>query len=318
MTAGEATAVRVRTFEPEDAEAVAAVRRAAVPHMVCTGAAIAWEASAAPPARRQRWLVAEEAGRIVGCADTGLHFESAEPGEAFLHTAVRPDDQGRGAGAALVAAAEAYLVDLDATTIYTWAADDGRSPAFAERRGYQRLRRARFLSLDLAAAELPPLPEPLPPGVAVRPRAAFAGDPRPLYTADTECVADEPNEVAALPLPYQEWLRLDWQRPDLDHELSTVVLVGGEVAAYTVAQTDGTSRYWSGMTGTRRAFRGRGLARIAKLDSLRRARAAGYTHAFTGNDAGNAPMLAVNTRLGYRPASDEWRYAKRLRPRPAG
>ncbi|EST39756.1 hypothetical protein N566_00155 [Streptomycetaceae bacterium MP113-05] len=91
-----------------------------------------------------------------------------------------------------------------------------------------------------------------------------------------------------------------------------MVLVEGEVAAYSVAQVDGRDRYWSGMTGTRRAHRGRGLARLAKTEALRRARDRGYRHAFTGNDADNQPMLAVNERLGYRPAGSEWRYTKRL------
>lgn len=65
-------------------------------------------------------------------------------------------------------------------------------------------------------------------------------------------------------------------------------------------------------TGTRRAFRGRGLARTVKHDSLTRSRAAGYREAFTGNDADNAPMLAVNRWFGYEPFLSEWRYVKEL------
>jgi RimJ/RimL family protein N-acetyltransferase len=66
------------------------------------------------------------------------------------------------------------------------------------------------------------------------------------------------------------------------------------------------------MTGSRRAYRGRGLAKLAKTDSLHRARAAGYTEAFTGNDTGNAPMLAINAWLGYRPTATEWHYLRDL------
>ena len=52
---------------------------------------------------------------------------------------------------------------------------------------------------------------------------------------------------------------------------------------------------------TRREFRGRGLARLLKSHSLHRAAEAGVTLAITDNDETNAPMLAVNTALGYRP-----------------
>lgn len=67
------------------------------------------------------------------------------------------------------------------------------------------------------------------------------------------------------------------------------------------------------MTGTLRAYRGRGLAKLAKTDSLRRARAAGCAEAFTGNDGENGPMLAINAGLGYGLASLEWRYVRELR-----
>ena len=55
------------------------------------------------------------------------------------------------------------------------------------------------------------------------------------------------------------------------------------------------------MTGTRRAYRGRGLALAVKLASIEWAAANGITRMLTFNDATNAPMLAVNRRLGYEP-----------------
>jgi GNAT superfamily N-acetyltransferase len=287
--------VTVEVFHPRDAGPVAEVRRAAVPYLVCTAESVAWEAEFAPVESRTRWLVARDgAGRIVGCADTGLLFSSTEPGQGFLHAAVRPDARGLGAGGALVAEAERRLSGLGADRVWTWVSDDGRSPHFAERLGYVRGRRACFLGLDLARAALPPLPAPLPPDVELRTAADFADDRRALYEADLECVADEPGDVRHGFVPYEDWLRLNWERPDIDHRLGSVVLVGGQVASYTVAH------------------RGRGLARLAKLDSLRRSRAAGRMRAFTGNDAKNAPMLALNRGLGYVQAAAEWRYSKAL------
>ncbi|WP_326691422.1 MULTISPECIES: GNAT family N-acetyltransferase [unclassified Streptomyces] len=306
----------VRTFRPEDAEAVAAIRRTAVPYLVCTAEALLWQVTHAPLSQRLRWLVAEEAedadGTLTGCADAGLVAGSTKPGQAFLHTAVLPDAAGAGAGSALAAAGEAYLTALRARRVHAWVTDTPRACGFAERRGYVRSRLARFLGLDLRHATLPEVPGTLPDGLALCTAADLGKDLRPLYEADIECSADEPGDVSTGTMPYEEWLRLNWQRPDWDPELSGVVMAGDEVAAYSVAQTDGIDRYWSGMTGTRRAYRGRGLARLAKVAALRRARAAGYAHAFTGNDATNAPMLAVNRRLGYTEAGAEWRYVKEL------
>ena len=69
---------------------------------------------------------------------------------------------------------------------------------------------------------------------------------------------------------------------------------------------------FSAGTGTRRGHRGRGLAKLAKNDSLHRARAAGYTEAFTGNDLGNGPMLAVNKWFGYVRCATERRMVREL------
>lgn len=86
----------------------------------------------------------------------------------------------------------------------------------------------------------------------------------------------------------------------------------GKVAAFSAATTDGLRTYLSGMTGTLREFRGRGLAKLAKNDSLHRARAAGYTDAYTSNDTGNGPMLAVNQWFGYQVCATEVRHVRTL------
>lgn len=56
------------------------------------------------------------------------------------------------------------------------------------------------------------------------------------------------------------------------------------------------------MTGVRRDRRGRGLAYAVKLDSLRQARELGLDTMLTANDLENAPMLAVNRKLGFEPS----------------
>ncbi|HEV7626858.1 MAG TPA: GNAT family N-acetyltransferase, partial [Streptomyces sp.] len=211
----------VEDFRNEDAEAVAQLRRAAVAYLVCTAESVTWDACSAPADKRTKWMVAREpGGRIAGCADAGLFSESTETGMAFLHTAVRPDVLGHGAGDALVAAGEGYLAGLGVRRVHTWVSDDGRSPGFAERRGYQRGRRACFLGLDLTSGKLPDLPATLPAGVRLHTSADFTADRRPLYEADLECAADEPGDVRAGFVSYENWLRLNWERPDVDHHLS--------------------------------------------------------------------------------------------------
>lgn len=303
----------LRPGDPPDAESVVRVRRAALPFMITTAEGVAFELSSAHPAKHHRILVAETAdGRVIGTAQVGIMYDSPEPGQSYVNAYVDPAHRGLGAGALLLRTAEQHLAARGAVDVYAWVLDEPAPRAFAERHGYRPSRSAHFLRLDLAAATLPELPRDLPAGVELRPGSAFAADPRPLFEADAETTSDEPGDVAAELDDYEDWLTHIWNSPSLDKELTTVALVDGVVASFTAAQTDGGTRYASAMTGTLRAFRGRGLAKLAKTASLHRARAAGYTEAFTGNDAGNGPMLAVNEWFGYEICATETRYTKKV------
>ncbi|MFE9693954.1 GNAT family N-acetyltransferase [Micromonospora sp. NPDC005806] len=305
----------VRPFRPADAPAVAGVLRAAAPYQLVTPELIAWQAASAPAAERYALLVAEDdsrsesAGEPLGVARTGLLHESAEPGLGFANVSVHPGRRGRGAGAALLAAAERRLAGLGVVTAYAKVADDPVAVAFAERRGYRRSRQALQLRLELATATLPDLPAA--PGVELV-TAADLADPRPVYEADLAAAADEPGDAPMDDISYPDWLAAYWHRPDLDRELTSMAMVDGVVVAFSVALTDGGDGYQSGMTGTRPSHRRAGLAGLVKLASLHRARRTGHRYAVTTNDAGNDAMLAINRRLGYRTVGAEWRYLRDL------
>ncbi|WP_335978585.1 MULTISPECIES: GNAT family N-acetyltransferase [Streptomycetaceae] len=311
-------AVTVRAYEPADAEAVCALLRAEEPQQVATPRSVHAQAVAMPARQHCRLLVALLDGRIAGCARTGLFADAKDAGAAFVNINVAAADRGRGAGRALLAAAETHLDAVGATTCYAWAHPEPGSENFATAHGYRPGREARFMRLDLGPRSPLPARPRLPRGVLLLPAVAWERDPRPLWRTDVECFRDEPGDVAADHLSYTDWRTLNWDRPDFDADLTTVAVVDGEVAGLVIAQTDGERHYASGGTGIRRAFRGRGLAKAAKAHSLHLARAKGYREASTTNDDGNAPMLAVNIWLGYQLIGSERRYIRDLSPgRPA-
>ncbi|HEU0244533.1 MAG TPA: GNAT family N-acetyltransferase, partial [Candidatus Limnocylindrales bacterium] len=79
-----------------------------------------------------------------------------------------------------------------------------------------------------------------------------------------------------------------------------------EVAGYANLRfaPGSTTLAWHDMTAVRPAFRGRGLALALKQATIAWAVANGVEALETGNDEHNAPMRAVNARLGYRPIPD--------------
>ncbi|MCL8012265.1 GNAT family N-acetyltransferase [Streptomyces sp. AS02] len=306
--------VIVRPLRPEvraDVEGFSRVRHRALPFFVVTPDSITYDVAHMHPDAHYRPLVAEEDGEVIGTAQVGLVHDSPEPGQGYVNVYVDPARTRRGAGTLLVRTAEEYLAERGATRLFAWILDAPGNRAFAQRHGYREGRSAHFLRLDLANGTLPALQAP-PPGVELRTAADFADDPRPLFELDAETASDEPSDVAYEFTDYEAWLEETWNHPLLSHELTSVAVVDGRPAAFTLARTDGGTRYTSGMTGTARAFRGRGLAKLAKNDSLHRARAAGLTEAFTGNDTGNGPMLAINKWFGYEICATEVRHVREL------
>ncbi|WP_328745943.1 GNAT family N-acetyltransferase [Streptomyces sp. NBC_00285] len=301
----------LRPQDPADVDNFARARHLALPFVLWTPAGVLHRLVHTHPDARYRSLVAEEDGEVIGTAQLGLAHDNPEPGQGYLNVYVRPDRTRRGAGALLVRTAEEYLAAHGASRLFSWVLDEPHHRAFAEQRGYRASRSAHFLGLDLANGTLPPLQSP-PPGVELRTAADFAADPRPFFELDAETTSDEPSDVEAELTDYDMWIEESWKHPLLDHALTSVVLVDGRPAAFSAAHTDGTGRYATAMTGTARAFRGRGLAKLAKNHSLHRARAAGCTEALTGNDAGNEPMLAINKWFGYEIRATEVRHVREL------
>ncbi|MFF8595464.1 GNAT family N-acetyltransferase [Streptomyces sp. NPDC015220] len=306
--------VIVRDLRPDaraDLEGFARVRHHALPYVLLTAQSLAHDLTRMRPDAHYRPLVAVADGEVIGTAQVHLSHESAEPGQGNVNVYVHPGHTRRGAGTLLLRAAEQHLAAHGAVRLYSWVLDEPGNRAFAELRGYRASRSAHFLRLDLADGTLPPLQDP-PPGVELRRGSDFAADPRPLFELDAETTVDEPSDVDLEFTDYQAWLEETWRHPLFDAELTTVAVVDGRPAAFTAARTDGGTRYGTVMTGTAGAYRGRGLAKLVKNDSLHRARAAGYTQALTGNDTGNGPMLAVNEWFGYEVCATEVRHVREL------
>ncbi|MFJ1810625.1 MULTISPECIES: GNAT family N-acetyltransferase [unclassified Streptomyces] len=296
---------------PADIEGFIRVRHLALPYVFFSPASVLHGLSLAHSDAHARKLVAVEDGEIIGTAQVALAHDSPAPGQGSLNVYVDPARTGRGAGTLLVRTAEEHLAAHGAVKLFAWVLDEPACRAFAEGHGYRSSRSAHFLRLDLARAALPPLQDP-PPGVELRTAADFADDPRPLFALDAEAGSDEPGDIATEFTDYRAWVDEHWRHPHLNPALTSVAVADGRPVAFSVAHTHDAGRYTTGMTGTARAYRGRGLAKLVKNDSLHRARAAGYTQAYTGNDADNEPMLAINKWFGYEIRATEVRHVREL------
>ena len=282
---------------------VAAIQGLLYPPWVKSEAGWRHSMATIPARARDRFVVACVDDEVIGFAWALLNYHSEEEGSATLRLNVLPAFRGRGIGSALYADAMRHFETLSVSVVRSWVPDEPASSRFAEQRGFERRREMRYSCLD--PNDLPPMPE-IPEGVTLSDLDTAGIDA--VYDWDASCMFDEPRDFEAEMTPKDEWVAMYWNDPDNRRDLGVVAIADGMVVAGTGVEVDGT-RSTSGFTGVRPGYRARGLAKLVKSVSLRRVAAAGVTHVYTSNDEANAPMLAVNEWLGYRPASTQiqWR-----------
>jgi GNAT superfamily N-acetyltransferase len=314
-----ATDATVRPFDDGDAPRAAALLRELMPYFVVTTDALRHWIAASPERTRGAYWVAERGDELVGWADAEFRISSKDPEIGLVWAGVREDSRRRGLGSALYALAADHVTELGAWKLESWVAD-APSRAFAEHRGFAATRSERVSTLDPRSADLSGLPALEAAaghdGYRVVRLAEVRNRPRDLHALYNETHHDVPTDDELRDIDYEEWERRIWNNPLLDFELSSVVLHGDRPVAFAWLTADREGgRAEHDLTGTLRGYRGRALARLAKLAAIRWSAEAGMHALLTGNDSENAPMLAVNERLGYRPTIVLTEMAKELRAR---
>lgn len=286
----------VEPLRDEDVQACLDVRNAVAPRDLTS--VVGFESMRTAPGRLD--LVVRVDGRIVGIAGCAPDRWSPESGAAYMGLMVLPDFRRRGIGTRLLGEVSHHARSLGRTWLLAnvWE-DDDDGWAFACSRGFEEVARMKMvtLSLDEADAVLE-----APPGIAIERMVDDEAFRRDLYEVACEVEVDVPSVSGApITIPsYDDWLRRSFGTALVEH--SFVARAGGEIVGYaTLGGTSDPRIAFHEMTGVRRAWRGRGLAKALKIAQILSAREAGLRELSAHNEESNAPMRAVNARLGYRP-----------------
>ena len=250
-------------------------------------------------ARETIWLLATEGGRDVGTA-IGIGGWHSPEGVARGEVRVVPDARGRSIGSDLLSELAAWAIDLSYFELMGPVKEvDDTSLAWAERRGFVEVGRNSLLTLDLTAIDAPVV-EP-PDGIEIVSWAERPAAARGMYEVACEAYPDIPGEEDAEMASYDEWLSMDMQGAGDRPEATFIALAQDEVVAYAklalsrarpvVAMHD--------ITGVRRAWRGRGIARALKAAEIAWAKESGFERLETQNEERNEPIRKLNERYGY-------------------
>ena len=215
-----------------------------------------------------------------------------------------------GVGGSIFAHIETRLRDLGADRITTTPNDeDGRH--FLTRRGFDVATTVRVSEIDPRTVSTGAR---IPAGYQVVPLRGVIDGAEALFDLYSQGRADVPAQTARTLWSFSEWRAETLDHPLTDLDASVVVLEHGEPVSLAWLCSDREGRRAETlMAATRRDRRGHGLATLAKIESTRRAAELGITRILTGNDLDNAPMLAINAKLGYAPTDVIESYAKPLR-----
>jgi mycothiol synthase len=222
------------------------------------------------------------------------------PHAGYLFLTVLEDGRGRGAGSALYARVSDWLRERGLEVLHASVMeDDDESLAYARRRGFREIERYPRLLLDLSTIR-EPLVQP-PPGVEILTWAERPELARGMYEVAVEAYADVPGGDTEEMEAFEDWLAHDMQGSGDDPEATFVAVAGGEVvgyAKYFLTQARPGVAFHD-MTGVRRSWRGRGVARALKQAQIAWAKRAGYEVLETSNEERNEPIRRLNADLGY-------------------
>jgi GNAT superfamily N-acetyltransferase len=225
------------------------------------------------------------------------------PSAGFLLLTVLEDGRGHGAGSALYATVSDWLRERGLDVLHASVAEgDDQSLAYAARRGFHEIERYPRLLLDLSAIDEPVVQ--LPPGVEILTWAQHPELARGMYEVAVEAYADVPGGDLEEMEAFGDWLAHDMQGSGDKPEATFVAVARGEVvgyAKYSLTEARPTVAFHD-MTGVRRSWRGRGVARALKQAQIAWAKREGYKELETSNEERNEPIRRLNADLGYSPA----------------
>jgi GNAT superfamily N-acetyltransferase len=276
---------------------------------------------------RDKWTIRRFIGELDGRPVASLNFahgpwEKVPEGHCDVDAQVPESDQSNGLLATMWNWIAEQAIEDGARVLHAYAADD--EPEVVKtlgELGYKLDRREKVWQLDLTQHGRRLLAEAKAARAKMKdedieliPLSEWSGleTLKKLHALNERTLQDVPTSVPILAQSFanfQERMRA----PDLPHDRLWIARHGDRAVALSFLRFPPVrGNVWTGYTCSHPDYRGRGIARAVKLQSLGQAVELGIPFVRTDNDSENAPMLHINETLGYDPRPGFNSFEKRV------
>jgi ribosomal protein S18 acetylase RimI-like enzyme len=309
-------AMGIREFEPSDYPSVALIHDSLFPNHLFFRKRDEYEDSCYGRTRyRMKRLVAEVgSGGVVGFGEYKHLFFAYHRRKFAINIEVSPEWQRRGIGGTLYNQIMKELVGLGAETVWPLVLSTSSSAIeFLQKRGFVQKRKMIESRLDLEKFDPAPFSAALDrlkaEGLAISSfSSAMHEDPssaRKLKDLDDSGSADVPSVLVESPMDFHDYEIIILNSPIMVWDGSFVAKERGDfVGASSLLESGASAMLDQGFTVVNPAWRGRGIAQAVKVHVAMYAKNKGFRYIRTHNDSENAPMLAVNKKLGFARGAD--------------
>lgn len=266
-----------------------------------------------------RLVAVDEQDQAIGFAEAE-RVPWMKAGKFGLSVGILPEYRHHGIGAALAAQVQAWALEQGATLLETMVRDHRPDAvAFAERRGFEMDRHIFESTLDpntFDESRFAGVVDAVQAsGIEFYTLAERTGEQyrRAAYEVLRASVPDIPGWDDPDIVPYETWCKWAFESSDFRPDCFLLAFDGDTVAGMTdMKPVQETGCLYTHYTGVKPEYRGRNIALALKLLAVRIAKEKGAAYMRTNNDSKNAPMLAVNRKLGYVPSPGQYRMRKQV------
>ncbi len=260
-----------------------------------------------PEGTHRRWVL-EDNGSIVASCEYSQFLEGNQPREFGVNIMVHPDYQQQGIGTRMYDHLLTMMQPLNPITLRNRVREDMLpSLRFLEKQGFCEMKRSWESLIDVqqfSRASFLPVEEAVKAqGIEITTIPALAENPerdQQLYALYCELSNDVPGITGRQLMSYYTFadyvLNGTFSLPDAFF----IALHNDEYIGMSFLQaSQQNDTLYTGLTGVKRTYRLRNIALVLKIHAVVYAQTHHHQQIRTWNDTTNAPMLAVNSRLGF-------------------